>query len=86
MATTRLWTKAPRKAHMVYLLKMVIFHGKLLVITREYMETENFMEMSAAMLVVTKNHAVVLRCFFSFIHWPSQEPIDWRYLPYIRPV
>ena len=21
-----------------------------------------------------------------FIHWPSQEPIDWRYLPYIRPI
>ena len=21
-----------------------------------------------------------------YIQWPFQEPIDWRYLPYIRPM
>ena len=22
----------------------------------------------------------------SYFQWPFQEPIDWRYLPYIRPI
>ena len=24
--------------------------------------------------------------YIELVHWPSQEPIDWRYLPYIRPI